>query len=323
MNLIDVTRKFASKDACLDYLAAMRWPDGLITCMKCGVEGKEFRHFTTNETTRKRFSKREQRVVTVSVPSRRLIECKGCGYQFAATTGTVFHDSHLPLEKWFMAIALIMEAKKGISALQVCRNLGIKEVEKNYRPIWHLCHRIRQATKETGLLSGLVEADETFMSPRKPRKGHPKVKNPNRDVVVGMIERGGKLRLVPAKDAKMREIEPILMQHIHPDAMLQTDMSLAHGIIGERRFPGRHRMIDHIKQYAIGENHTNSIENAFSLLKKGIYGTFHQVSIKHLGRYCNEFSYRFNRRGNQSQMFEETVKGLLNGKPLPLKTLTA
>jgi transposase-like protein len=320
MNLIEVTRKFNSKDACLDYLAAMRWPDGVITCMKCGVEGKEFRQFTTNATERKRFSKTAQKVVTVSVPSRRLYECKGCGYQFSATTGTVFHDSHLSLEKWFMAVALILEGKKGVSALQIGRNLGISQA--NYRTVWHLCHRIREAMQETGLLTGVVETDETYLHPRKRRKGHPRVKNPNRDAVLGMIERGGKLLLVPMKDAKMSSIEPIVRKHLSPDATLQTDEAHVYSIIGKRVFGGRHRAITHANSYALGENHTNSIENAFSLLKKGIYGTFHQVSIKHLGRYCNEFSYRFNRRGNQPQMFDETVKGLLRGKALPLKTLT-
>ncbi len=321
MNLIEVTQKFGDKQACLDYLAKMRWPNG-ITCLKCGVIGDEqFRKFTTNETTRKRYSKKQKAWVVVAVPSRSLYECKGCGYQFAATTGTVFHDTHLDLTKWFMAIALILEGKKGVSALQIGRNLGISEA--NYRTVWHLCHRIREATKETGLLNGIVETDETYMNPRKPRKGFPKVKNPNRDVVIGMIERGGRLRLVPAKDAKMTSIEPIIAKNIHPDATLQTDMSMVYSIIGPRRFPGRHRKIDHISAYAIGENYTNSIENAFSLLKRGMYGTYHQVSIKHLGRYCNEFSYRFNRRDMQPQMFDETVKGLLKGEALPFKKLVA
>jgi hypothetical protein len=321
MNLIDVTRKFASKETCLAYLAQMRWPNG-ITCMKCGVTGNdEFRQFTTNETTRTRFSKRKKKAVTVKIPSRQLYECKGCGYQFSATTGTVFHDSHLPLEKWFMAVALILEAKKGISALQVGHNLGIGK--ENYRTVWYLCHRIREVMQETGLLTGVVEADETYMNPRKPRKGYPKVKKTKRDAVLGMIERGGRLRMVPLKDAKLEIIEPVLEQNIAPDALLQTDEHATYVIIGKRKFPGRHRAINHTRSYAIGENTTNSIENAFSLLKRGVYGTFHQVSIKHLGRYCNEFSYRFNRRDNQSEMFGETIKGLLNGNPLPLKKLTA
>jgi transposase-like protein len=322
MNLIDVTRKFATKEACQDYLAEMRWPDGIITCMGCGVESKEFRQFTTNETTRKRFSKRKKKVVTVKVPSRRLYECKGCGYQFAVTTGTVFHDSHLSLEQWFMAIALIMEGKKGVSALQVGRNIGISVA--SYKTVWHLCHRIREAMKETGELRGIVEADETYIYPKVPRKGFPKRKKQGKDVVLGMIERGGRLRLVPVQDTKITSLRPVLQDNI--SRYVKTIMTDEHTIYPwalKRKFEGKHQTIKHKEQYVNGEIHTNTIESAFSLLKKGVYGTFHQVSIKHLGRYCNEFSYRFNRRERQSQMFGETVKGLLRGNALPYKRLTA
>ncbi len=165
MHLIEVTKKFTTKESCLDYLTALRWPDG-VYCMKCGIVGDaHFRKFTTKQTERKRFSKRKQKVVTVKVPSRTLYECKECGYQFSATTGTVFHDSHLPLEKWFQAVAMILEAKKGMSALQVCRHLGIPK--ENYKSVWYLCHRIREATKETGLLTGEVETDETYLTPNR------------------------------------------------------------------------------------------------------------------------------------------------------------
>src|SRR5580658_7296604 len=129
MNLIEVNKRFADKDACLAYLEKMRWPNG-VCCLKCGITGTDDKgrevisQFTTNETTRQRFSKKRNKMVEVKVPSRRLYQCKGCGYQFSATTGTIFHDSHLPLDKWFMAIALIMNAKKGVSALQVGRDLG-------------------------------------------------------------------------------------------------------------------------------------------------------------------------------------------------------
>jgi hypothetical protein len=106
------------------------------------------------------------------------------------------------------------------------------------------------------------------------------------------------LRLVPITDAKIEIIEPVLDKHISPDATLQTDGHPTYAIISQRKWVGRHNVIDHTRSYAMGDIHTNTIENAFSLLKRGIYGTFHKVSIKHLGRYCNEFSYRFNRRGN-------------------------
>src|SRR5439155_23346140 len=177
--------------------------------------------------------------------------------------------------------------------------------------------------QEGGLLTGVVEADETYLSPKKPRKGKPYVKKEKRDVVLGMVERGGKLRLVPIRDAKLEIIEPVLEKHVSPDAVLHTDEHSTYAIIGQRRGHGKHRAINHSRTYGIGDLHTNTVENAFSLLKRGIYGTFHKVSIKHLGRYCNEFSYRFNRRESQEQMFNETMKGLLHGQPLPFKTLTA
>lgn len=307
MNLIDVTRRFKTDDDCLDYIEAARWPGG-ICCIKCGVM-----NVSTIERETPGKNKRA-----------RLYQCleKECGHQFSPTAGTVFHDSHLPLVKWFMAMALICEAKKGISAKQVARHLGL---ETSYKTAWYLCHRIRKAMKEGGLLGsggGVVEADETYMTPRKPRKGKPVVKEGNRSVVLGMVERGGQLRLVPISDAKMATIEPELLKHISPDALLQTDESAIYYIMGKRKVFAGHRRINHIRSYGEGENHTNTVENAFSLLKRGIYGTFHQVSIKHLGRYCEEFSYRFNRREEQSQMFDVTLKGLLRETPLPFKALT-
>jgi transposase-like protein len=279
-----------------------------------------FRSFTTKETKRERFSKRKQKVVEVRVPSRRLWECKNCGRQFSVKNDTVFGWTHLSLDKWFAAIALMLEAKKGMSAMQVCRHLGV-DPKVNYKPIWYLCHRIREAMIEAGILTGVVEADETYLTPKKPRKGRPYVKKDKRDVVLGMVERGGQLRMVPIKDSKIEIIEPVLDKHISPDATLHTDGHPTYAIIGQRKF--KHRAIDHTRSYAIGDLHTNTIENAFSLLKRGIYGTYHRVSIKHLPRYCNEFSYRFNRRDQQREMFDATIKGLLKAKPLPYKRLIA
>ena len=302
MKMIDVTAKFNTDDKCLDYLEQMRWPNG-VCCVHCGV---------MNVSTITRTAGKNKRV--------RIYQCleKECGKQFSATSGTIFNDTHLPLTKWFLAIALICEAKKGMSALQLQRHLGV-----NYRTAWHLCHRIREAMQDGGdLLTGVVEADETYLTPKKPRKGKPYVKKEKRDIVLGMIERGGRLRLVPISDAKREIIEPMIAKHIDPNATLQTDAHPTYEIIAPRR-PGAHRVINHNKSYAWGDVHTNTIENAFSLLKRGIYGTFHKVSIKHLGRYCNEFSYRFNRRGEQLEMFRMTVKNLVRGEVLPYKKLTA
>jgi len=301
MKLIDVTRQFSTEDKCLDYIEASRWPNG-VCCVHCGV-------LNVSKITREAGKNKRTRIY----------QCldKECGKQFSATSGTIFNDTHLPLTKWFLAIALICEAKKGISACQVQRHLGV-----NYRTAWHLCHRIREAMKDGGdLLTGVVEADHTFLTPKKPRKGRPYVKKEGRDVILGMVERGGRLRLVPVKDAKIEITEPMMGKHISPDAILQTDEHPTFDIIGTRKFAA-HRTVNHRRTYGIGDLHTNTIENAFSLLKRGVYGTFHKVSIKHLGRYCDEFSYRFNRRGEQLAMFDVTLKNLANGKALPYAELT-
>ena len=304
MKLIDVTRKFKTDDDCLDYIEKMRWPDGQVGCVHCGEVGR------ISKITRESKGKNQR---------TRLFQCLACGKQFSATSGTIFNDTHLPLTKWFMAIALICEAKKGISAKQVERHLGV-----NYRTAWHLCHRIREAMKEGTLLSGAVEADETYMSRRKPRKGKPYVQKETKDVVLGMVERGGKLRLIPVKDAKMESIGPELSKHISPDVeTIYTDAAATYAIYLSKNFTGKHKTINHIESYAQGDTHTQHIENAFSLLKRGVYGTFHKVSIKHLGRYCDEFSYRFNRRGAQLDMFDSTLKNLTRGEALPYSKLTA
>jgi transposase-like protein len=305
VKLIDVHKQFNTEDKCLDYLEAMRWPSG-VCCIKCGS-------LNVSKITREAKGRNKR---------LRIYQCleKECKHQFSATSGTIFSDTHLPLEKWFLAIALVCEAKKGISACQVKRHLGV-----NYRTAWHLCHRIRAAMLDGGgMLGGVVEADETYIGPRRPRKGRPYVKKDRKDVVLGMIERGGRLRLVPVADAKMDIIGPALKANISPDTKtIYTDEAATYFIYLKRNFDAEHLTINHTRSYGIGDRHTNTIENAFSLLKRGIYGTFHQVSIKHLGRYCNEFSYRFNRRDEQLQMFDGTLKSILNEKALPYKKLTA
>jgi transposase-like protein len=227
MKLINVTRKFATEDQCLDYIEHMRWPHG-VGCVHCG---------SVSVSTITRSTGKNKRL--------HIYQCleKECGKQFSATSGTIFNDTHLPLTKWFMAIALICEAKKGISAKQVERHLGV-----NYRTAWHLCHRIREAMKDGSILSGEVEADETYMSRRKPRKGCPHVK---KDVVLGMIERGGNLRLIPAKDSKMEIISPMLQEHVSLDVdTIYTDEAATYAIFLGKNYPGKHKPINHSKTYA-------------------------------------------------------------------------
>jgi transposase-like protein len=144
MKLIDVTSQFNTEIKCLEYIEQMRWPNGEIGCVHCGEVGRVSVINRSTEGDNKR---------------SRIYQCLACGKQFSATSGTIFNDTHLPLTKWFMAIALICEAKKGISAKQVERHLGV-----NYRTAWHLCHRIRAAMQDGTMLTGVVEADHTYFT---------------------------------------------------------------------------------------------------------------------------------------------------------------
>lgn len=305
MKMIDVHAKFNTDDKCLDYLEAMRWPTG-VCCIACGS-------LKVSKITRETKSKNKR---------TRLYQCLEplCKHQFSPTAGTIFHDSHLPLEKWFLAIALICEAKKGMSACQLQRHLGV-----NYRTAWHLAHRIREAMNQNGEapLTGAVEADETYIGARVPRR-HTRQPRKAKDVVFGMVERGGRLRLMPIADTKSRILQPELEKNISEHVgTIYTDEHPIYIFALKRKFAGKHLTINHSKTYGIGSTHTNTIENAFSLFKRGLYGTFHKVSKKHLARYCNEFSYRFNRRKEQENLFAETTKNLVYGKRLPYKKLTA
>jgi transposase-like protein len=305
MKLIDVTAKFKTDDDCLDYIEQMRWPDGQIGCVHCGEIGR----VSTINRAEGGDNKR-----------KRIYQCLACKKQFSATSGTIFNDTHLPLVKWFMAIALICEGKKGMSACQLQRHLGV-----NYRTAWHLAHRIREAMKDGDFkLTGAVEVDETYIHGKVKRRAWRDRKPRQNDCVMGMIERGGKLKLIPVADAKIKIMQPVIEEHVSQDVeTIYTDEHVSYPMALRPLFPGKHKTINHSRTYGIGDTHTNTIENAFSLLKRGIYGTYHKVSIKHLGRYCNEFSYRFNRRGEQLQMFDATLKNLTRGEVLPYKKLVA
>jgi transposase-like protein len=305
MNLIDVTTEFATEDKCLDYLEAMRWPSG-VCCIDCGS-------LNVSRIVRESKSKNKR---------TRLYQCleKECKYQFSPTAGTIFHDTHLPLRTWFLAIALICDAKKGMSALQLQRHLPGKKPGKkvSYRTAWFLCHRIREAMKEpAGILSGTVEVDEAYIGGRydKRRKRGPYEKTP----VVGLVERKGTVQAFKIPTPSKQVLVGVVKERVAPDATVYTDQWPAY-----KHIPQKHATVNHIAlEYVRGDVHTNTIENFWSLLKRGIIGSYHQVSIKHLDRYLAEFTYRFNRRDQQEQLFAQTTKNLLNGNNLTYHKLTA
>lgn len=288
-NLVEMMQKFNSEDRCREYIEALRWPSG-VCCTRCGS-------------------------VSVSkIAKRHQYDCNGCRYQFSPMAGTVFHDSHLPLTKWFLAVYLICESKKGISANQIKRTLGI-----SYKTAWYLCHRIREAMKSdtSEKLNGIVEADETFVGGAYDRRR--KRASYEKPCVVGVIQRGGEVRAQKIPSRGARAISGFIKESVEPGGRLMTDDYAGYQKIGRDY---QHSIINHSKlEYVEGMTHTNSIENFWSLFKRGVIGSFHKVSEKHLDRYLDEFTYRFNGREDE-RLFQNTIRNLVNGKTLTFEQLT-
>jgi transposase-like protein len=321
MDIREIGEKFATDEQCLAYLQQMRWPDGVIRCPECGCKDVE-RYERPVERTKRRSKERDEK--RAQRPNRRgwVFICgeKSCRNQFTPTSGTLFHDTHLPLIVWFHAVALILNAKKGLSARQLQRDLKIG----GYKTAWYLNHRIREAMNEGALppMGGIVEVDETYLGGRQ--RGH-EGKKKNKEVVLGLRERGGPLRFIHSKDATSVTWQRIIKSNLHQGVeLVMTDESSAAQIaLKTTGHAAKHRMVKHsAKQYVEGINYTNSIESAFSLLKRGIIGSFHRISIKHLQKYLNEFSYRFNRR-NDPNAFTETMRRLAEFPPLTFDVLTS
>lgn len=284
---------FDTEGECRTYMEELRWPDG-IECPRCG--GK----------TISRIKARDQ------------FDCDSCRYQFSVMSGTIFHDSHLPLPKWFIATFLLCESRKGMSANQMKRILGV-----SYKTAWYLCHRIRAAMKDAvHPLNGTVEMDETYIGGRERGMGQKK----NKEIVVGIRQRGGDLRFFHATDAKSGTLAQYIREHIGEDVdVVVTDelpaypkAMIAAGVHGSKHKTIRHR--DGV--YVQGNIHTNTVENAFSLLKRGIVGSWHKVSAKHLAAYLDEMTFRFNNRKNP-YLFRDTIQKLIASPNVEYKQLTA
>jgi len=305
MNLLDIYKELNTEAKCLAFLEHMRWPDG-VKCLSC--ESLRITRITAKGKLNKKSGKRS--------PDRELYQCNECRFQFTATTGTVYHDTHLPLSQWFLAIALITESKKGISANQLARALGVQ-----YRTAWYLAHRIRKAMVEANApkLKGTVEIDETYIGGK--HRGH-KGKMKSKDVVIGVRERGGDLRLVQTPDNKAETVYQVIADHVDKDVQkIMTDESPIYNFETTYLHKVPHDRIKHKdKIYVRGDVHTNTVESAFSLFKRGLTGAFHKVSLKHLQRYLNEFSFRFNNR-KAADLFGMTVRRMALAGSLPYATL--
>jgi transposase-like protein len=234
-------------------------------------------------------------------------------------TGSIFHDSHLPLPKWILATYLITESKKGMSANQMKRILGV-----SYKTAWYLCHRIRDAMAQAQVdakpLSGIVEADETFVGGKAHGMG--RAYKGNKAIVVGVVQRKGEIRLQVAQDRSRKVLQEIVVKNTAPETeAIYTDEWVGYSGLGDE--DTRHETVNHsFKEYVRGDVHTNSVENVWSLLKRSIVGSYHHVSVKHLPAYVEELEWRFSQRDNPF-LFRDTLEKLLTSESLPYRELTA
>jgi transposase-like protein len=296
MNLVKLMEEFGSDEKCRRCLEIMRWA-GEPKCPRC-------------QSPATKIANREQ------------FDCDSCHYQFSATSGTIFHDSHLPLWKWSLATYILTESRKGVSANQIKRMLGV-----TYKTAWYLCHRIRASMIEVNRpkLTRVVEMDETYIGGKHLGRGWKYCGRSDKEPVIGIRQRGGDLRFFHAREVTSGVLEQYIRENISDDVeFLMTDESNIYpGPAKRLGLTNKHKRIRHKSGvYVVGDVHTNTVESAFSLLKRGVVGTWHKVSAKHLQAYCEEMAFRFNNRQNPF-LFRDTILKLIDAPVLEYKKLTA
>lgn len=301
MNLADLAAHYSNEDAARALLEETRWGKDCANacCPHCG--GMNPYRLTAKEGSAR--------------PVRKGVwKCRACRKQFTVTVGTIFEASHIPLRKWWLAIHLLASSKKGISAHQLHRNLGI-----SYQSAWFMAHRLRYAMMQgpmLELMKGIVEIDETYVGARRKRgtkRGRPAADS-HKTPVVALVERGtGRVRAFTMPRVTAENLSKEIDRNIKPNATMMTDEFSAYKNVAE--FSSRkHMTVNHSKdEYVRGNAHTNTVEGFFSLLKRGINGVYHHVGRGHLNRYCDEFAFRYENRkvsdGERSRMLVIGAEG--------------
>lgn len=297
--LLEAVRYFTDLDVCTQFMAAIRWPDGVV-CPRCDHDKTSF------------------------VKTRRLWQCKGCRKQFTIKTGSVMEDSPIGLDKWLPAIWMIVNAKNGVSSYEIHRHLGITQ-----KSAWFMLHRIRLAmqSKTWEKLSGHVEVDETFIG-GKARYMHndkreAKIKGTGgygKVAVMGLLERHGEVRVQVVENRRRRALDGAVREHVEPGSNVYSDAFRSYSNLHDEYV---HSVIDHAEKYVDGHVHTNNIENFWSLLKRSLKGTYIAVEPFHLFRYLDEQTFRYNKRtGNDLYRFIDAAKSV-TGRRLTYEELTA
>ncbi len=293
---------FQDAEKARKYLENLRWPDGPV-CPHCGGIEKIY----TMKSKKARAG---------------LYKCGDCRKQFTVTVKSLFEDSKIPLNKWLMAVFLMCSSKKGISSHQLHRMLGV-----TYKSAWFMTHRIREAMKDPifsklGGGGGIVEVDETFWGNRKPR-GQKKGRGyHHKEKIFSLIERGGEVRSFHVKAVNAKTLKPIMKEQIDASAHVMTDEAAQYVPPRNQYGPNarkpleddfaKHSVVNHSHgEYVRGKAHTNTIESYFSILKRGLIGTFHHVGPQHLKRYIVEFDFRYNNRHiDDVERADKALKGI-------------
>lgn len=288
-DLISLMDRYNCDDKCRDLLERIRWPSG-VCCLRCGDTD------------------------VWEIESRAQWECSSCEYRFSVTAGTIMHRSHLPLRKWFLAIYLMCQSKKGMSAKQLERTLDV-----TYKTAWYLCHRIREAMGNDPLsgptLVGVVEVDETMIGGKRSGDDW----RANKTWIAVAIERGGRVRLERIPDVRRGTLHDFIARNVADEAeTIYTDELKRYIGLG-----ACHETVAHSRdEWVVGDVHTNSVEGVWSLFKRSIFGTFHKMSVKHMDRYLEEMEWRFNNRDNP-HIFRDTLARIMHTDPLQYRELVA
>lgn len=299
-SLFALMRAIPDEQAAIDHFSAVRWRNGAF-CPLCG--STKVYHFSDKRTHK----------------------CGDCRKRFSIKVGTIFHDSKIPLQKWLMAIWMLTSHKKGIASTQLAKDIDVTQ-----KTAWFMLHRLRHAATTDSFnapLDGMVEADETFIGGKERNKHASKRKGgmqggAGKEVVLGMLDRDGDLRTFHTDNLRAYNVQSIIGQNVEPGSVMLTDEHPSFVGLATRyiHHTVNHSAGEYVRKFYI---HTNGIESVWALLKRQIIGIHHWVSPKHLSRYLDEMTWRFNRRENEEGQRLNALLAATEGKRLPYRALVA